>query len=95
MIKAVAKSYVKESEVEKFIEYASIMIEETRKEPGCIRYELYRDIEDDTIFTFIEEWESKKDLEVHFETPHFKKYIPVMNGMHSQDGEVNIYKLFK
>ena len=95
MIKVVAKCYLKESEIEKFMEYASIMVEETKKEPGYVKYELYRDTEDETVFTFIEEWNSKEDLETHFETPHFKKYIPLMKEMHSKAEEVNIYKLVR
>ena len=95
MIKVVAKCYLKESEIEKFVEYASIMVEETKKESGYVKYELYRDTEDETVFTFIEEWNSKEDLETHFETPHFKKYIPLMKEMHSKAEEVNIYKLVK
>ncbi len=95
MITAVAKCYVKKSEVEKFVEYASIMVEETRKEPKYVKYELYRDVEDETIFTFIEEWENNEDLLEHFETPHFKKYIPLMDEMCSKPKDVNIYKFLK
>ncbi len=95
MITVVAKCYVKKSEVEKFMEYASIMVEETRKEAKYVKYELYRDVEDETIFTFIEEWENNEDLSEHFETQHFKKYIPLMEEMYSKPGDVNIYELLK
>ena len=45
-------------------------IEATRKEPGCISYELFSSIEDETRLVFVERWKSRADLDLHFETPH-------------------------
>lgn len=46
------------------------LIGPTRKEEGCISYELYQDINNPGKFTFIENWESKEHLDVHSKTPH-------------------------
>lgn len=46
------------------------LIESTRKEEGCIAYELYQDITNPGKFTFIENWQSKEHLDVHLKTPH-------------------------
>jgi len=46
------------------------LIEPTRKENGCISYELYQDTVNPGKFTFIENWESKAHLDVHLKTPH-------------------------
>ena len=46
------------------------LIEPTRKESGCISYELYQDTTNPGRFTFIEEWESQEHLDVHLKTPH-------------------------
>jgi len=46
------------------------LIEPTRKESGCIAYELYQDSTNPGIFTFVEEWESKEHLDVHLKSPH-------------------------
>jgi len=42
----------------------------TRAEKGCIRYDLFTDDSDPKKFTFIEEWESKADLEAHSQSAH-------------------------
>lgn len=42
----------------------------TRKEKGCIRYDLFTDDSDPLKFTFIEEWESKEDLAAHSQSAH-------------------------
>ena len=46
------------------------LIEPTRKESGCISYELYQDSTNPGRLTFIEEWESQEHLDVHLKTPH-------------------------
>ena len=46
------------------------LIEPTRKENGCISYDLYQDITNPGKFTFIEHWKSKEHLDVHLKTPH-------------------------
>ena len=46
------------------------LIEPTRKEDGCISYELYQDTSNPGKFTFIENWQSQEHLDVHLQTPH-------------------------
>jgi quinol monooxygenase YgiN len=46
------------------------LIEPTRKEEGCISYDLYQDITNPGKFTFIENWKSKEHLDIHMKTPH-------------------------
>lgn len=42
-----------------------VLVEQTREEPGCHRYDLYRGTEDPGIFIFVEDWESKPLWEAH------------------------------
>ena len=49
------------------------LVEPTRAEPGCIHYELLRNITDPTDFTYIQEWESGEAFEAHLDTEHTKK----------------------
>ncbi len=44
----------------------------TRKEAGCIRYQLFRNNEDPRDFTFIEEWQSDAALDTHLNRPNLK-----------------------
>lgn len=46
------------------------LIEPTRKEEGCISYDLYQDTTNPGKFTFLENWKSKEHLDVHLKTPH-------------------------
>jgi quinol monooxygenase YgiN len=48
------------------------LIPPTRKEPGCINYDLHEDMENPARFVFHENWASMTDLEAHLERPHLK-----------------------
>ena len=47
------------------------MIEATGKEKGCLSYEVFCDIEGNTVFNLFEEWESREDLERHIRSERF------------------------
>jgi len=46
------------------------LVEPTRKEPGCICYNLHQAKDDKTQFMFYEQWASKAALDAHGKTPH-------------------------
>ena len=54
---------------------------ETWKEPGCISYNFVRSQDKPNRFVIVEEWESDEHLQAHFKTPHFVKFVPLMDGI--------------
>lgn len=96
MIKVVAKNFVKPDSIEAYKAIAKKLIEATNKnDAGCIRYELFQDINEPHIFAVIEEWESKDALQNHMSAKHFKELIPQMDALAEKPGEINEYnKLF-
>lgn len=91
LIKVVARAEVVEAKIVEYIKMAMELAQETRKEKGCISYDLYRNRESRNILTFIEEWESMDCLEKHFETSHFKKYVPLLKEMRLSS-QLDIYE---
>lgn len=51
------------------------MLEPTRKEAGCLRYELLNDRDASTTFTFVEEWADQAAIDAHMQTPHLKALV--------------------
>ena len=47
------------------------MIEPTGKEKGCLSYDVFCDIEDNNVFSLIEGWENREDLEHHLRSDRF------------------------
>ena len=42
----------------------------SRKEPGCLSYELFQDGDDPLDFITVEQWEDDRAFELHMATPH-------------------------
>ena len=57
------------------------LIAPTRKEDGCIEYNLHQDNEDPSVFVFYETWENAGCLEQHTNSDHFKHYVNAVNGL--------------
>jgi quinol monooxygenase YgiN len=47
------------------------MIEPTGKEAGCLSYAVFSDIEDKSLFSLLEEWETREDLDHHIRSHRF------------------------
>ena len=48
------------------------LVEPTRKEPGCLCYNLHQSKADKTQFMFYEQWASKEGLDSHSKMPYMK-----------------------
>jgi len=58
----------------KVVELSRPCVEATRKEQGCIRYELFVSSEDDVTLQFVEEWDNLDALRAHVKTPHLAAF---------------------
>jgi quinol monooxygenase YgiN len=47
------------------------MIESTENERGCLSHHVFRDIEDENVFSLIEEWQTREDLDGHIKSDRF------------------------
>jgi quinol monooxygenase YgiN len=50
-----------------------LIVEPSRSESGCIKYDLNCDPANKDVFWFVEEWASQSDLDSHNQTAHFKR----------------------
>lgn len=91
MIKVVAKKLVNEGKVEEVIKLYEELVKETRKEEGCIKYELYQDEKDPRVLAVIEEWESRDALEKHMNSEHFVRIVPMIGELAEKKKDMNIY----
>ena len=69
------------------------LVAPTRREPGCIKYELHGNEADPAEFSFIEEWTDGAALDAHFETDHIKDAIGKFPDLLAADLDVRRYKL--
>jgi len=94
VVQTISKIYVKQDSVNEFIELFKAMIEPTKKEAGCIQYDMYQDEEDATILIVLEQWESRESFDQHLESEHFKEIGPKMSELMAKESELNVaYKI--
>jgi len=70
VIYVVATLEIRPDTLEALVDVARPLLEGTRNEPGCRRYDLHASVTDPSRVVFVEEWESREHLEAHFGTPH-------------------------
>ncbi len=71
MIYVIATLTIKPGMVDTLLAAAKPAIAETRKEQGCIAYDLHQSATDDHTFVFVERWETRENLSAHMQAPHF------------------------
>jgi quinol monooxygenase YgiN len=80
----------KENELEQLL---GTLVEPTRKEAGCIRYDLMRGIPGESgDFVFIEEWESAETLDAHSQSAHLREVGPKVGPLLAAPANIARYR---
>jgi quinol monooxygenase YgiN len=67
------------------------LIEPTRKEQGCLRYELNQRSDDPRRITFIEKWKNQAAFDEHCATAYIKHFFDEVRPRLVVDFEVKLY----
>jgi len=67
------------------------LIGPTRREEGCVQYDLHQETGDPGHFVFYENWISKEALDIHLATPHFQAVLPKVQELCSREPEILTY----
>ncbi len=54
--------------------YMQSLIEPTRKEKGCLLYDLHESLENPDMFMWYEVWDTQEDLDAHHHSAHVLAY---------------------
>jgi quinol monooxygenase YgiN len=65
------------------------MTEEIRKEKGCMSCYFYQDVENENIFSVIEEWKTQEKLDSHLKSDMFSALIGTKSLL-VEPAEINI-----
>ena len=76
----------------KVVEFAGPCVEATRKEGGCLRYELFVSSEDDVTLQFVEEWTDLDSLRAHMKTPHLAVFKEHRQSCAEEGGILKIFE---
>jgi quinol monooxygenase YgiN len=89
--RVVARFKAVPEKVEEVRALLSALVEPTRKEPGCLVYELLQNVKDPADFTFLEEWESDSAFDTHTNSDHIKAMGPKLKDIAETMPEIGIY----
>jgi quinol monooxygenase YgiN len=67
------------------------LIEPTRKEAGCVNYDLHQSIEEKGAFVFHENWRSKDAFDQHLKTPHFEATVAKCRDLIASAPEIRLF----
>ena len=94
-VRVVARVVARPEKVEEVRSLLCGLIEPTRKEPGCVTYELLHNRADRTDFTFVEEWSSEAALDAHLKTPHVHRALVVMPDLTASPPDIRRYAIVR
>lgn len=78
---------------EEAVEIVAAVVNATKLEAGCIRYDFYCDLADPCRFHVFEEWETDEALESHFQTKHMEIFLAHLNTLVSSEPAVYRYEV--
>src|SRR5438876_541216 len=69
------------------------MVAATKQEPGCLKYDIYSDLNDPNHFFVFEEWENDAALMDHFKSRHMAEFAAVLGEVLAAPPEVTRYEI--
>lgn len=94
-LRVIARARAKTEYVTQVREILSALVEPTRRESGCISYELLQDSSNPTDFVFVERWANAAAERAHFATPHLLSTLQRLVGLLASEPEICRYAVLK
>lgn len=88
MVVLIAKSVVYAEKRETFLELAKKLVQESRKEQGCLQYDLVTDTKEKNVYYFIEKYTDDVALQAHQASAHFQSIVPQFADLRPTQPEV-------
>ena len=89
MIEATIKMKVIAEKRSELLQTLRSMTEEIRKEKGCMNCNFYQDVDNENIFSVIEEWNTQEELDSHLKSDMFGALIGA-NSLLVEPADINI-----
>ncbi|MDJ0684895.1 MAG: putative quinol monooxygenase [Alphaproteobacteria bacterium] len=65
------------------------LVEDTRREPGCLQYDLLQGVDEPNVMVFVEEWESRELWEEHMNGAALRAFNQRVRAGAFANGEVH------
>ncbi|MBO3459032.1 antibiotic biosynthesis monooxygenase [Aetokthonos hydrillicola Thurmond2011] len=92
-VRVVARMVALPDKIEELKAILLELIPPTRKEAGCIKYELLQNNSDPTDLTFVEEWTSEDALNNHLLSEHIQIAVTKLENLVAAEPDIRRYHL--
>jgi quinol monooxygenase YgiN len=92
-VRVVAHLIAKPDKIDETRDALLSLLEPTRAEKGCIRYELMQNNVDPTDFAFVEEWSGDEALDLHLQTDHINLVVSRAEELFAAPPDIRRYRL--
>ncbi|ARO86971.1 antibiotic biosynthesis monooxygenase [Nitrosospira lacus] len=90
-VRVLARITARPDKIEELTPILRGLVGETRKESGCISYQLLQNRADPGDFTFVEEWESDSAIDSHFITAHLQNAFSEAASLLMKEPDIRRY----
>ena len=94
-VRVVARVVAKSDKVEELRALLRSLLEPTRKERGCVMYELLHNRTDPMDFTFVEEWASDAAVDAHLQAAHVQQALLKLPDLAATAPDIRRYAVVK
>ena len=94
-VRVLARITVRPDKIEELTSILRSLVRETRKEHGCISYQLLQNKADPGDFTFVEEWESDSAIDAHFITAHMQDAFSKAASLLAKEPDIRRYDVIE
>lgn len=81
MIRVHVPCMVQDADLPRALAVYEELVAATRREPGCLSYELLQREDHPTSLLLTEEWESREHLRAHTQTEHFIRLVAELESL--------------
>lgn len=93
MVKVIATLRARPDTVEETKAALTSLVEPTRREPGCVEYQLFQSKEDPTEFVTVEEFNDDAAADAHLQTEHVQAAFAAAPEILGADPQIRRYSL--
>ena len=93
MVRVIAVFQLKSECVDEAVRLAGELVTQTRKEKGCIQYDLIQSDVHPSKVVVLENWETQADLDVHSASEHFTRLVPAIAELCTQPPDVESFSV--
>ena len=91
-VHVIARHWARPESVEEVHQILLSLIEPSRAEPGCLKYELLQQIHNPGNFTFVETFANEEALKLHAASPYIAGLQSRLAGLTARPSEVLLYQ---